>query len=199
MTYDHAIAKTDELSHILLMTKKALHNSKVLNFENIVFVCLLFVSLFSRTIKHEWNFTAVFAASFAFVIMFPQARVKAFLMMMISMLISDVVIGFHSTMIWVYLGFTLAFVPVCFAKARQTQVLSLITGSSIFFLVSNFGVWFSGQLYSHDLTGLIQCYIMGLPFYQNQFLADVLLAPSLMALISLSRTQFASVIIEQKI
>ena len=199
MTYDHAIAKTQELSHSQPMTKKSFNKSSVLNFENIVFVCLLFISLFSRTIKHEWNFTAVFAASFAFVIMFPQARLKAFTMMMISMLISDAVIGFHSTMMWVYLGFALAFIPVCFTKARYTQVLSLLAGSSIFFLVSNFGVWFSGPLYSHDLSGLIQCYIMGLPFYQNQFLADVLLAPSFMALVSLSRTQFVSAGAEQKI
>lgn len=180
------------------MIKKLSNKSSVLNFENIVLVCLLFVSLFSRTIKHEWNFTAVFAASFAFLIIFPQSRLKAFAMMMISMLISDAFIGFHATMIWVYLGFALAFVPVCFSKVRFTQGLSLLAGSSIFFLVSNFGVWFSGQLYSHDLSGLIQCYIMGLPFYQNQFLADVLLAPSFMVLISLSRTQFAAVIAESK-
>lgn len=47
-------------------------------------------------------------------------------------------------------------------------------GSSIlFFVISNFGVWFSAQLYPPTADGLIACYLMGLPFLKQAVGADL--------------------------
>ena len=59
---------------------------------------------------------------------------------------------------------------------------SAFLGSGIFFLVSNFAVWFGGNfmggesmsMYPANLAGLIYCYQMGLPFYQGTFIGDIL-------------------------
>jgi len=53
-------------------------------------------------------------------------------------------------------------------------------GSLIFFIVSNFGVWALGSaclndvVYAKNLNGLIECYIMAIPFFQNTLLSTLL-------------------------
>ena len=55
-------------------------------------------------------------------------------------------------------------------------------GSLIFFLVSNFGVWALGSFgvndlpYEKSLTGLIECYILAIPFFGNTFLSTIIFA-----------------------
>ena len=44
----------------------------------------------------------------------------------------------------------------------------------IFFIVSNFGVWLIGNIYTTDLQGLINCYILALPFLGNTILSTIL-------------------------
>jgi len=167
--------------------------NKLMTVENISLIALTLVSFLSRVIKHDWNFTAVFAASFVFVIMFPKSKFKSFIVLFISMLLSDAIIGFHNSMAFVYLGFALALVPAFYAQKTLSKVASLLFGSLIFFLISNFGVWFSGGLYTHDVNGLMNCFTMGLPFYRNQFLSDILLTPSLMVLVMLAKNNITTV------
>lgn len=58
--------------------------------------------------------------------------------------------------------------------------ISAFLSSGIFFLISNFAVWLGGNIfdgasmYSSDVSGLIQCYQMGLPFYKGTFYGDLL-------------------------
>ena len=51
--------------------------------------------------------------------------------------------------------------------------LSSISGSLIFFLVTNFGVWISGAMYPKSLFGLIECYTLALPFFGNSLVGDL--------------------------
>lgn len=52
--------------------------------------------------------------------------------------------------------------------------LGTIIGSSVgFFLFSNFGVWLTGSMYPMNMGGLLQCYMMGLPFFKSGILGDV--------------------------
>ena len=44
----------------------------------------------------------------------------------------------------------------------------------IFFIISNFGVWALGDLYSKDLNGLFQCYIIALPFLKNSYAGTII-------------------------
>ena len=47
-------------------------------------------------------------------------------------------------------------------------------GAFIFFIVTNFAVWLGSSMYSQDINGLISCYIMALPFFQNTLLSAVM-------------------------
>ena len=53
-----------------------------------------------------------------------------------------------------------------------------IAGASIvsatqFFIFSNFGVWLSGTMYPLNFAGLIECYVMGIPFYGNTLISEL--------------------------
>ena len=55
-------------------------------------------------------------------------------------------------------------------------------GSLVFFVVSNFGVWVLGSpgvydvAYDKNLSGLIECYILAIPFFGNTFLSTLIFA-----------------------
>jgi len=53
---------------------------------------------------------------------------------------------------------------------------AVITSATLFFIVSNFGTWLTGMLYPITLTGLIECYVLAIPFYGNTLLGDVFYA-----------------------
>lgn len=53
----------------------------------------------------------------------------------------------------------------------SAAVLSSATG---FFLLSNGQVWAMGQMYPHDMAGLLQCYAAGLPFYGNDLVSTAI-------------------------
>ena len=44
------------------------------------------------------------------------------------------------------------------------RISGALTGAAVFFIVTNFGVWFEG-MYQTNFQGLMESYIMGLPFF----------------------------------
>jgi len=52
-----------------------------------------------------------------------------------------------------------------------------IVASIFFFLYTNFGWWLLSNMYPHNLDGLIQCYIMGLPFFKNNLIGNLIFMP----------------------
>jgi len=60
-----------------------------------------------------------------------------------------------------------------------------LTGSVIFFLVSNFAVWASGGMdisgipYPRSFEGLMSCYAAGIPFFGNTLLGDAVYSTAL--------------------
>lgn len=135
---------------------------------------VIFCGVASRFFPHPPNFTAVNAIALfsASTLGFGASLSTVFSMM----LISDVVIGFHSSMFYVYLslslivllgrwiysryslGRTLAFLPVC---------------SLLFFFVTNFGAWLGNPMYPQTYSGLGICYIAAIPFLASQVLGDL--------------------------
>ena len=106
---------------------------------NILKGTLFFIGLFvlSRLVPHPPNFTPLIAA----VIFLPFiSKDKLGMVLPISvMLISDLIIGFHGQMFWVYGGFTLIsllsyilYLPV-FSRVLTLSVLN----PTLFFLVTN--------------------------------------------------------------
>ena len=86
---------------------------------------------------------------------------------LLSMLISDIIIGFHSGMIIIYLSLTL----IIFTFNKFSKKLSILnvallslSGSLLFFIITNFGVWITSELYDKNISGLLKCYVLAIPF-----------------------------------
>lgn len=93
----------------------------------------------------------------------------------VVMLISDAVIGFHPLMSWVYGSFALmAFIPDGMKKLQiHNKLLYAISASLLFFLLTNFAVWLQGNGYPQTIQGLMQCYLNAIPFLRNTLIGDI--------------------------
>ncbi len=81
--------------------------------------------------------------------------------------------------IWSLVGFMAIYPLVGVALVRGTGNPLRIGGgallaSALFFLVTNFGSWLGQAMpYPYTFAGLMECYTLGLPFYQGTFLGDL--------------------------
>jgi hypothetical protein len=151
-----------------------------------VFFCL------SRVIPHPPNFTAL-GAVLVWASAFTGSRVWALLALWTGLLITDFFLGFYSQMIWIYLTMAALMGLGYFLKPLNSPSRFLFFSgmqSFLFFVVTNFAVWTTTAWYSKDLTGLIHCYTLALPFYGYQVLGDLVYIPILGGIIFLlKRTQ----------
>lgn len=105
-------------------------------------------------------------------------RKKALIIPFVAMLISDAFIGFYNplVMVSVYLCFTVSVLIGFYIKKNKT-LTNVIGGSLlssvIFYLVTNFAVWGFGSWYPFTASGLIQSYIMAIPFFKWTLLGDL--------------------------
>lgn len=53
-----------------------------------------------------------------------------------------------------------------------------IIASLIFFGWTNFGVWAMWNMYPHTWSGLIQCFVMALPFLKMSLIGNLIIVPS---------------------
>jgi hypothetical protein len=60
-------------------------------------------------------------------------------------------------------------------KAFASTAGVALVASFCFFLISNFGAWLDPQMqYQKTLSGLVNCYVAGLPFWRSTLSSDVL-------------------------
>ena len=66
---------------------------------------------------------------------------------------------------------------------RKVEPLRVVGASLIsavsFFVVSNFAVWIFSHMYAKTFAGLIQCYVMAIPFFRGTFASDLIYTPVL--------------------
>lgn len=82
---------------------------------------------------------------------------------------------FHSTTFFVYGSFILSgLIGIVLKKKKRTEFIigASLIASLQFFIITNFGVWIGG-MYSRGLDGLIESYIMGMPFFKWTLLGDL--------------------------
>ena len=53
-------------------------------------------------------------------------------------------------------------------------ILGCASGSIIFFIITNFGVWISSSYYPKTIEGILTCYTMALPFFANTLTSSLL-------------------------
>lgn len=135
----------------------------------IVFGLILLATL-SRLLPHPPNFTAMNAVAIFSVATLGHLGIS-FGVVYGSMLLSDLFLGVHAQMVSVYLSIALMMITHRFFSH---YILSLLSSSLLFFVVVNFGVWWTDGLYPMTLEGLGWCYLAALPFLTNQILSTCL-------------------------
>jgi len=143
-------------------------------------LALIVISIVARLLPHPANLTPVGGAS-----LFGGAKLSRpwnYLVPISILFVSDIFLGFHSTMPYVYLSFLIS-VYLGEKLLRQPNLgriaLGALASSFIFFVISNLGVWLQGSLYPHSLVGLVNCYTLALPFWRNMLAGDLIFSFSL--------------------
>ncbi len=164
-------------------------NTKIIDLRFGVISMIILLAALSRFIPHPPNFApiggmALFGAAYY------SKRYLAFAIPIVFMWISDLILNnvvygqqfehfvwFYSGSVFTYGAFALIVFFGIFAlkKVRVSNLVASALGASIiFFIVSNFGVWFSGTMYPKDFGGLMACYAAGIPFFHNTLAGDLI-------------------------
>ena len=145
-------------------------------------ISLILILAFARLIPHPPNFTPIIAVALISGYFFKNINLSL-LTLLVAMLLSDLFIGFYENMIFVYaslLVITFIFHKISNKINFKNLFIYGFVGSLIFFIVSNFGVWALGSpgvydiAYEKSLSGLLQCYILAIPFFGNTFLSTLI-------------------------
>lgn len=139
-------------------------------------IFFIVVCTIARILPHPANFTPIGAiALFGGVYL---SKRQALFAPIISMLISDFVIGFDSLPMRISIyGSILVEVLLGFWLKKNKNTYSIITSSLlsslVFFFITNFSVWYFGSMYSKSISGLMDCYILAIPFFKNTLIGDL--------------------------
>jgi len=125
----------------------------------------------SRFVPHPPNFTSLIALSFYVPAIL---GIKFLPALLISFVITDMLIGIHETIVFTWGSIIL--VGLLSRKLNSNtsnRILGAIFGASLFFLITNFGVWSLGS-YGYTLEALITCYTLAIPFFGNTLIATLI-------------------------
>jgi hypothetical protein len=131
-------------------------------------ILFVFIATFARLIPHPPNITPITSLALFSGLMF-QRRWLSILIPLVAMFLSDMVLGFGMISLWVYSGFIM--ITMLGWILNQMNIKSILLSSLIFFIVSNFGVWFMD--YPHTIEGLITCYTLAIPFFGYSIVGDM--------------------------
>jgi len=122
----------------------------------------------SRFIPHPPNFTSLIALSFYVPALLGLKFIPALLL---CFLLTDLFIGFHSTIIFTWGSVVIiGLISKYFLNNIYKRVFGALLGASIFFVITNFGVWALGS-YGYSFEGLIFCYILAIPFFSYNLIS----------------------------
>lgn len=128
---------------------------------------MIFAAAILRLLPHPPNFEPVGAIA-----LFAGAHMAgkrwAFIIPLAALLLSDVFIGFHDQMLVVYGAFALVVCLGFSLREHRTAgpvAIAALAGATLFFVLTNYGVWAFGSLYPRTLAGLVSCYVAAVPFF----------------------------------
>lgn len=144
---------------------------------------LITIAVFSRVALHLPNVAALGAVGLFAGFYFQGSR--AFLVPLLSVLISDLFIGFYDigVMAFVYAAWL---APVFIGRSHLAfrvlnnwvdKILTIggkaLAASFVFYLISNLGVWLFSGMYHLTFAGLIECYLLAVPFLRATIVGDL--------------------------
>lgn len=136
-----------------------------------IFIGIFLVLSASRFIPHPPNFTSLLALSFYIPAILGARYIPA---LIISFLITDYFIGFHSTVAFTWGSvIIIGLISKYFIKNITTRISGALMGALLFFLITNFGVWSLGS-YGYTFKGLIICYTLAIPFFAQTIISTLL-------------------------
>ena len=153
---------------------------KLLNYKNLTIGFLILAGILIRVLSHERilpyipNFAPIAALA-----LFSGVYLKkkyALVIPLAAMVVSDFFIGWHNLILFTWGSFALIGMIGWLVRKRRNILTILggsLSGSILFFLVTNFAVWAFTPLYTKTISGLSQCFIMAIPFFRNTVLGDL--------------------------
>lgn len=131
---------------------------------------MIVMAALSRLLPHPFNFTPIESMAL-FGSAYFASRWLSIAMPLLAMLLADYFLGFHDGMPVVYgtivlislIGFGLR------GKVTALRVASFgLVSATLFFLITNFSVWAGSGMYPMNTSGLIACFVAGIPFFHWQ-------------------------------
>jgi len=138
----------------------------------------------ARLLPHPPNLTPIAAMALFAGASFADPR-AAVAVPLAAMLLSDLFLGLHATVPFVYVSFLLITgIGVWLRRASDGALLrtpravpavagAALAGSVVFYLITNFGVWATTTLYPKTAAGLWAAYVAGVPFFRNTLIGDL--------------------------
>ncbi len=159
--------------------------SEKINLRFGILVLLIVAAALSRLLPHPFNFTPIGAMALFGAAYFSN-RVWAVALPFAAMWLSDLWLnnvtynyteGFQwMGSAWVYGSFFLisglGFLLLRHVKVGTVLGTSLLA-SVLFFLITNFAVWYGSTTYPQNIGGLLLCYEAGIPFFGNTLAGDL--------------------------
>lgn len=157
-----------------------------INTRNIVLVLMIVAAIALRFVSYEYktlsNFTPVGAVALFGGAYFTD-KWKAYLVVLLTLFISDIGINYlytsklvfwYSGSAWVYLTFALmVFIGTLIKKVNITNVaIASLVSVCVHWLIIDLP-WIYGTFYAHNLSGYGQSLVAAIPFEKNMLLADV--------------------------
>ncbi len=146
-----------------------------INYRFGMLVTVVLIAAFSRLLPHPGNFTPIVPLALFGGAYFNSKR-DAILVVLGGMLLSDLILGWHSLLPLVYLllaGFVLLGGSLRENKKFSPVLFATVSGAVLYFAITNLGVWLVGGLYPLTLAGLSACYVAAIPFFQNMLVGDL--------------------------
>ncbi|MCC5924613.1 MAG: hypothetical protein JJT77_12580 [Crocinitomicaceae bacterium] len=171
----------------------------------LVLTAFILLAAFSRLIPHVPNFSPLGAIALFGAAHFYH-KWHAFFIPVFATWLSDLIINNtiysanYEGFVWFYPGFywqygsyilIVLFGLLLFKKITVFRTIGGIAMSTlVFFLVSNFGVWLSGTMYTKTIEGLITCYVAAIPFAKGTFYGSLIYTPILFGAYYLLQQKF---------
>lgn len=162
-----------------------------MNKRNVIIIAGLAIAAISwRIINHAYmlapNLEIVTAVSVLAAMMIGWQA--AIIVPIITMAVSDAIIGTSPIILFTWSCFALIGASAVILKRLNhypgRQLIGAagfaIISSTLFFVVTNFGVWLQGFgfYYPSTLAGLGESYMMGIPFYRTMLIGNLIILPA---------------------
>ncbi len=164
----------------------------------ILTIIILLVAL-SRLVDHPWNFTPVAAIALFGGAYFINKR-WAIIVPLLALFISDLFIGLYSGMIFTYAGFAII-VLIGMRLSNNIKPIPVLgaalLGGITFYIITNFETWLMWGIYPKTLTGLIDCYVLAIPFFRSTIAGDLIYTAILFGGFELIKMKFPKLAVQK--